>query len=88
MDAQKVYLHHELGLFVHADVGRNGGDEAHQLGRLADPDSNVPFLKATWRLECPPQKLGRVVKAEHVVIVLDVVFIEQDVELFQLKLSM
>ena len=83
MDTEEVDLHHFLLLVVHPDVGRDCGDEPNQLIAFTDSDATVPLLEKSWRFEGPGQELGAVVEPEHVVIVLHVVLVQQDVELLQ-----
>ena len=83
VDTEEVNLHHLLLLVVHPDVGGDCGDETDQLVAFTDSDATVPFLKEPWRFEGPGQELRAVVKPEHVVIVLHVVLVQQDVELLQ-----
>ena len=39
----------------------------------------------TWWLKSPAKEIRRVIEAEHVVVVLDVVLVQQEVELLQLR---
>mmetsp|Transcript_29490 Transcript_29490/g.93227 ORF Transcript_29490/g.93227 Transcript_29490/m.93227 type:complete len:413 (-) Transcript_29490:30-1268(-) len=71
-------------LAVAEEVGRGGADEGDQLLRLRHPHAHMPVVERAGRLHRPADKVERVVKAEHGVAILDVVFVQQRVELLGL----
>mmetsp|Transcript_22427 Transcript_22427/g.63649 ORF Transcript_22427/g.63649 Transcript_22427/m.63649 type:complete len:446 (+) Transcript_22427:202-1539(+) len=63
-------------LAVAEEVGRGGADEGDQLLRLRHPHAHMPVVERAGRLHRPADKVERVVKAEHGVAILDVVFVQ------------
>merc|ERR1719277_1901590 len=66
--AQEVDLSHLDGFVVRLDHSRNTSDKTHELFRPRfDAHSKMPMHQILRRLQCPPQELDRVIKAEHAV---------------------
>ncbi len=71
-------------LGVHAHGTGNGGDEAHELLVARQAHTDVPLLQVAGGLECPLQECLAVVEAEHAVVVLHVVVVQQVVNVLHL----
>lgn len=71
-------------LGVHAHVAGNGGDEAHELLVARQAHTDVPGLQVAGGLEGPLQEGLAVVEAEHAVVVLHVVVVQQLVNVLHL----
>jgi hypothetical protein len=41
------------GLFPHAEVDGDGGDEGDEFAGCGGADADVPFFFPAWRFECP-----------------------------------
>lgn len=65
---------------------RNTGDKGNQFLRGRYTDTNVPGLKPPRRFEGPVDERGRVVEAEHCIVVFNVVVCEKLVDLVDLFL--
>jgi hypothetical protein len=83
--AEEVYFSHSYGLSVANHVHGDPRNEAKQTLLLAAADSKEPLGLLAWRQERPSKERDAVVKAEHRVVVLDVVLRQQVVELFRLS---
>jgi hypothetical protein len=74
----------EYLLGVHAHVAGNGGNEAHELFVARQAHADVPRLQIAGGLEGPLQERLAVVEAEHAVVVLHVVVVQQLVNVLHL----
>lgn len=83
MHAEEVNLDHTLPLVVDAHRRRNGADERHQTPAFDHTHATMPLLAPAGRLQRPLEKLRLIVEAEHAVVILDVVLVQQRVQLFQ-----
>eukprot|EP01137_Pigoraptor_chileana_P020713 Opistho-2@83450 len=84
---EKVDLHKHLLVCAHAEVGRDSANEADELLVCRHTHATVPYRLPSGGLQRPLEELGRIVKPKHHVVILDVVFVEQFVELIQLRLA-
>ena len=66
----------QYSLVSDSDAGRNSTDEANQFSVGSYPYTTVPLvLPARW-LQGPVEKITRVVKPKHVVLILHIVLIQ------------
>ena len=63
---------------------KDAGDEFARFGRA---DADVPCRAPAGRFQCPAQERGRIVEAEHGLVVLDVVKCQKLVDFLQLFIS-
>lgn len=66
-------------------MSRDGRDEPDELLALHHTDTSVPVLDPSRWLQSPSEELRRVVEPEHVVVILDVVLVQEQIEFLQLQ---
>mmetsp|Transcript_39085 Transcript_39085/g.70547 ORF Transcript_39085/g.70547 Transcript_39085/m.70547 type:complete len:300 (+) Transcript_39085:641-1540(+) len=85
VNTQEVDLCHLARLVIHLHHRWNAGDETYELTSSLHSHTEMPLSQVLWWLQRPPKKLNRIVKAEHAVIVFDVIFTKQCVDLLDLS---
>lgn len=75
MNTQEVNLDHFSGHGLCSNSRRNGGNESDHFFRRRRSDGAEPVRVPAGRTQSPLEKLRRVVEAEHVVVIFDVVLV-------------
>ena len=83
VNTKEVNFHH-LGAFIFdPNGGRNGWDESDEFSGAGGANGTEPVHVPPRRRQRPTQKLGRVIKTEHIVIVLHVILVQKSVQFFK-----
>ena len=80
-DTEEVNFTDTHGLFTDLDVARNTRNEGEDFLGFLLANTNVPVLVVAGRSEGPLQEGAGVVEAEHGVIILNVVFVQEMIDL-------